>query len=625
MPRRAAIAADALLLLDCMTHDRASNSKLRPGSAAAPTAVRRRLPPCRRRRTTRLAAARRNDRRGRRDRLARGRARQGRVAGAATALLVLAPGLGATRRSTEAPGSFGGLRLPLNVALAAGGDVYLLDPESAPAALRPLRLRFRPCPAAAPARARALRRLVPRGDGDRDLRRRSLRRRPAATPRPPATRSTACCCAPLSRRRAAGPGRSAHRPAVAPVGARVRRRRAALRQPTRPTAASTASTRRAAGGRPLPRPRPLRTSPSIASDRLYVLADGGERRPSLSTAGALQLARATPASLGAFPPSPCRSMPRASSTSPRSAAVSCGRTGACDLGGAPDRGGAASWLALYLTRGRLHLGPARQPHRALPVASHRARGACPRAPGRVRTLTAQVELVDGRGPGPAARGGRPARWSGVHGRAEDRALATSRRMTYDGRPAWDCLVRSPPGRYLWLRLELARRRPRDAGDRRAAWSSFRASACAATCPPCSASSRRAPTSPTASLRSSTPRCARSSGTWTAGRALRSAVRARDAPARRGGDFLTWLGSLGRHRADARLARGAAPPLPQGRGAPLPPARHAARAAAPAAPLPRVRPPRCCRASGEPARCAACRRRELRPGRAVLRARPSRRR
>jgi phage tail-like protein len=58
---------------------------------------------------------------------------------AATHGLVLEPTPGAARRLTEPSGSFGGLRLPLNAALGPSGDVYLLDPESAQLK------RFDPC------------------------------------------------------------------------------------------------------------------------------------------------------------------------------------------------------------------------------------------------------------------------------------------------------------------------------------------------------------------------------------------------------------------------------------------------------------------------------------------------
>jgi phage tail-like protein len=50
---------------------------------------------------------------------------------AGTQALVLEPTLGATRRLTEPSGSFGGLRMPLNAALGPTGDIYLLDPETA--------------------------------------------------------------------------------------------------------------------------------------------------------------------------------------------------------------------------------------------------------------------------------------------------------------------------------------------------------------------------------------------------------------------------------------------------------------------------------------------------------------
>lgn len=53
--------------------------------------------------------------------------------------LVLEPAPDAARRMTEPSGSFGGLRPPLNVALDADGSVYLLDPESG--SLK----RFDPC------------------------------------------------------------------------------------------------------------------------------------------------------------------------------------------------------------------------------------------------------------------------------------------------------------------------------------------------------------------------------------------------------------------------------------------------------------------------------------------------
>lgn len=53
--------------------------------------------------------------------------------------LALEPTPDATRRMTEASGSFGGLRMPINAALGPAGDVYVLDPQSA-------RLkRFDPC------------------------------------------------------------------------------------------------------------------------------------------------------------------------------------------------------------------------------------------------------------------------------------------------------------------------------------------------------------------------------------------------------------------------------------------------------------------------------------------------
>lgn len=48
-----------------------------------------------------------------------------------TPALVLEPTPDATRRLTEPSGSFGGLRMPLNAALGPAGDVYLLDPQSA--------------------------------------------------------------------------------------------------------------------------------------------------------------------------------------------------------------------------------------------------------------------------------------------------------------------------------------------------------------------------------------------------------------------------------------------------------------------------------------------------------------
>jgi phage tail-like protein len=49
---------------------------------------------------------------------------------AGTQALVLEPTPDATRRLTEPSGSFGGLRMPLNAALGPAGDVYLLDPQS---------------------------------------------------------------------------------------------------------------------------------------------------------------------------------------------------------------------------------------------------------------------------------------------------------------------------------------------------------------------------------------------------------------------------------------------------------------------------------------------------------------
>ena len=45
--------------------------------------------------------------------------------------LVLGPSLAVERRMTEPSGSFGGLRLPRNVAQATAGDLYLLDPHTA--------------------------------------------------------------------------------------------------------------------------------------------------------------------------------------------------------------------------------------------------------------------------------------------------------------------------------------------------------------------------------------------------------------------------------------------------------------------------------------------------------------
>lgn len=49
---------------------------------------------------------------------------------AATRALVLAPSPDAERRATEPSGSFGGLRLPINVALGPRGEIYSLDPVS---------------------------------------------------------------------------------------------------------------------------------------------------------------------------------------------------------------------------------------------------------------------------------------------------------------------------------------------------------------------------------------------------------------------------------------------------------------------------------------------------------------
>lgn len=59
--------------------------------------------------------------------------------GAGAQALVLEPTPDATRRLTEPSGSFGGLRMPLNAALGPAGDIYLLDPETAELK------RFDPC------------------------------------------------------------------------------------------------------------------------------------------------------------------------------------------------------------------------------------------------------------------------------------------------------------------------------------------------------------------------------------------------------------------------------------------------------------------------------------------------
>jgi phage tail-like protein len=61
--------------------------------------------------------------------------------------LVLEPTPGATRRLTEPSGSFGGLRMPVNAALGPAGDVYLLDPETAQLKrFDPCDCRFEPVP-----------------------------------------------------------------------------------------------------------------------------------------------------------------------------------------------------------------------------------------------------------------------------------------------------------------------------------------------------------------------------------------------------------------------------------------------------------------------------------------------
>ena len=61
--------------------------------------------------------------------------------------LVLEPSPGAARRLTEPAGSFGGLRMPLNAALGPAGDVYLLDPDSAQLKrFDPCACRFEPVP-----------------------------------------------------------------------------------------------------------------------------------------------------------------------------------------------------------------------------------------------------------------------------------------------------------------------------------------------------------------------------------------------------------------------------------------------------------------------------------------------
>jgi phage tail-like protein len=59
--------------------------------------------------------------------------------GAGAPALVLQPSPGALRRMSEPSGSFGGLRMPLNSALGPAGDVYLLDPLTAQLK------RFDPC------------------------------------------------------------------------------------------------------------------------------------------------------------------------------------------------------------------------------------------------------------------------------------------------------------------------------------------------------------------------------------------------------------------------------------------------------------------------------------------------
>src|SRR5215831_13610507 len=45
-------------------------------------------------------------------------------------MLELAAGAGCVRSLTEASGSFGGIKAPMNVAVTAGGDVYLVDRAS---------------------------------------------------------------------------------------------------------------------------------------------------------------------------------------------------------------------------------------------------------------------------------------------------------------------------------------------------------------------------------------------------------------------------------------------------------------------------------------------------------------
>ena len=320
------------------------------------------------------------------------------------ACLVLAPGLAGARRWSEAYGSFGGLRLPTNVAVAESGDVYLLDRT------RGRLLRFDPCGCefkevtcrSSSARARddawflgATAIAVCHGD--------------LFVANPRLGRVLRLALNGLLLREALAPPRG--RPGSLPTGQTWRPTALAIDGTGTLWAASRENGRidrfaptgkwREPGGRasvPSRTSRSIAATASMCSPTAWGVPEPVRRRRAHHGPG-------RPTRLpGRVPTAPLSGRCRGPAPSRRALPRSLRPHRHLRPQRRAHSPGRRFKAPAVPHGGRLHLGPAGQPHRALPVASHRPRrGRSREHVGRGADGDGPARAVDGRGPGPPAR------------------------------------------------------------------------------------------------------------------------------------------------------------------------------------------------------------------------------
>ncbi len=372
--------------------------------------------------------------------------------------LVLAPGVAGARRWDEAYGSFGGLRLPANVAVAESGDIYLLDRT------RGVLLRFDPC-------ACEFREVSCHGSSARAHDEAWF---VGAT-------ALAICHGDLfvANPRLGRVLRIALNGLLMRAALRVPRRGQGSLQPGltwRPSALAIDGAGRlwvgdSTNGRidrfgpdgkwiepgwpGLVSPRHLAVD---CNDRLYVLTEGDPAVANTFDAGTLTPVAGDPPDFAAtFPSLP---FPVDSAAQLHLGALCsdlCGRTGIFDLNGMPVVRDAAAKLPLYLTTGGYTSAPLDS--RIERCQWHRVvlEGVVPENTSvEVQTTTAHIVFSpDELTALPDEAWQTRTQWVGARERQPESALCDiEARAPRTSPPYWDCLVRSAPARFCWLRLIL---------------------------------------------------------------------------------------------------------------------------------------------------------------------------